>query len=112
MKITQRNEGDVLVIALSGRLTIGQGDSDVGEAIRASVAAGATKVLLDMEDIPVVDSSGVGELVAAYTSASNRGSTIKLLKLQPRVGDVLKSTQLIGVFEIFDDEAEALASFE
>jgi len=111
MEIKQRKEGDVLVAELSGRLTIGQGDSDVGDAIRAAVSAGEKKILLDMKGVPVVDSSGVGELVAAYTSAINRGSVIKLLKLQPRVGDVLKSTRLIGVFEIFEAEAEALASF-
>ena len=111
MEIRQRKEGDVLVVELQGRLTIGQGDSDAGEAIRSAVAAGETKVLLDMKDVPVVDSSGVGELVAAYASANNRGASVKLLKLQPRVGDVLKSTRLIGIFEIFEDEAAALESF-
>ena len=112
MNITQRKEGDVLIVELSGRMTIGQGDAEVGDAIRSALASGESKIVLDMGDVPVVDSSGVGELISAYTSANNRNAAIKLLKLSPRVGDVLKSTRLIGVFEIFDDEAAAVASFD
>lgn len=111
MNITQRKVGDVLIVELSGRMTIGQGDAEAGDAVRSALASGERKILLDMDDVPVVDSSGVGELISCYTSANNRTATVKLLKLSPRVGDVLKSTRLIGVFEIFDDEAEAIASF-
>lgn len=111
MNITHRKEGDVLIIELSGRMTIGQGDAEVGDAIRSALTSGESKIVLDMGDVPVVDSSGVGELISAYTSANNRDAAVKLLKLSPRVGDVLKSTRLIGVFEIFDDEATAVASF-
>ena len=111
MKITQRKQGDVLIVELSGRMTIGQGDAEAGDAIRSALASGETNILLDMGDLPVVDSSGVGELIACYTSATNRNASVKLLNLSPRVGDVLKSTRLIGVFEIFEDEAAAVASF-
>lgn len=111
MKISQRREGDVLIMELAGRMTIGEGDTQAGEAVRSAVTSGEMKILLDMRDVPVLDSSGVGELVSAYTSASNRGATIKLLKLAPRVGDVLKSTRLTGIFDIYDDEVDALESF-
>jgi anti-sigma B factor antagonist len=111
MKIVQKKEGDVLVITLSGRMSVGEGDSEAGEAIRSAAAAGEKKILIDMSGVPVVDSSGVGELTAAYASASRRGGVVKLLKLSPRVGEVLKSTRLVGIFDIFDDRVEALESF-
>lgn len=111
MKIAQKKEGEVLVIALSGRMSVGEGDSEAGDAIRAAAASGEKKILLDMEDVPVLDSSGVGELMSAYASASRRGGTVKLFGLSPRVGEVLKSTRLVGIFEIFDDRVEALESF-
>lgn len=111
MEITQRREGEILVMELSGRMTIGAGDAQAGDAVRAALASGEKKILLDMRDVPVIDSSGVGELVSAYTSASNRGAVIKLLKLSPRVGEVLLSTRLIGVLESFDDEVDAIESF-
>jgi anti-sigma B factor antagonist len=111
MKISQKKEGDVLVFELQGRMSVGEGDSEVGDAIRSAAAAGEKKILIDMKDVPVLDSSGVGELMSAYASASRRGGTIKLLKLSPRVGEVLKSTRLVGIFDIFDDRVEALESF-
>jgi anti-sigma B factor antagonist len=111
MRVTQRKEGDIQVIELSGRMTIGQGDAEAGDAIRAAVAAGEKKILLDMRDVPVLDSSGVGELISGYTSANNKGAVIKLLKLSPRVGEVLLSTRLIGILEAFEDEVVALESF-
>jgi anti-sigma B factor antagonist len=111
MKISQRKEGQVHVIVLDGRMSIGEGDSEAGDAIRSAVAAGERKILLDMRRVSVLDSSGVGELVSAYTSANRRGGTIKLCGLAPRVGEVLKSTRLVGIFDIFDDEVKAIESF-
>jgi len=111
MRFSQSKEGDVLVIVLRGRMSVGEGDAEAGEEIRQAVAAGETKILLDMKGVPVLDSSGVGELVAAYASASRRGGVIKLLGLSPRVGDVLKTTRLVGIFDIYDDRIEALESF-
>jgi anti-sigma B factor antagonist len=111
MKISQRKEGQVLVIKLDGRMSIGEGDSEAGDAIRAAVAGGEKKILLDMKNVSVLDSSGVGELVSSYTSAHRRGGTIKLYGLSPRVGEVLKSTRLVGIFDIFDNEVKAIESF-
>jgi anti-sigma B factor antagonist len=111
MKISQRKEGQVLVMKLDGRMSIGEGDSEAGEAIRSAVAAGEKKILLDMKNVSVLDSSGVGELMSAYTSANRRGGTIKLYGLAPRVGEVLKITRLVGIFEIYDNEVKAIESF-
>ena len=110
MQIESRKVGDVLVLDLDGKLTIAAG-SAAHDAIAQALAAGETKILLDLEGVSVMDSSGVGELMASYTSAKNRGASLKLLKLAPRVGEVLRVTQLIGFFEAFDDEKLALASF-
>ena len=110
MEIQRRRAGDVLVLDLDGKLTIAAGSVAHDEIARA-LADGETKILLDLEGVAVMDSSGVGELMAAYTSAKNKGAALKLLKLSPRVGEVLKVTQLIGFFETFDDEPAALASF-
>ena len=111
MDITQRKEGDVLIVELSGRMTIGYGEAEAGDAILTVVKSGETKILLDMGDVPLVDSSFIGELISAYTAANNRGSAIKLLNLSPRVEEVMKSTMLTSVFDIFDDETVAIASF-
>lgn len=111
MQIETRRNGDVLVIDFDGKLTIASG-SAAHDAIAQALAAGETKILLDMEGVSSMDSSGVGELMASYTSAKNRGAALKILKLAPRVGEVLKVTQLIGFFEIFEDEKLALTSFK
>ncbi len=111
MQIETRKSGDVLVLDFDGKLTISSG-SAAHDAIAKALADGETKILLDMEGVSSMDSSGVGELMASYTSAKNRGAALKILKLAPRVGEVLKVTQLIGFFEIFEDEKLALGSFK
>lgn len=112
MDITSRKVGDVLLLAVAGNITLGSGDTVVGDAIRAALGAGESKIVLDLRGVPHVDSFGVGELVAAYTSARRRGATLKLLKLGPRVRDLIGISGLDGVFEIFDDEAAAIASHD
>jgi anti-sigma B factor antagonist len=111
MKFSRNKEGDVLVIELRGRMSVGDGDAEARDQIRSALADGERKILLDMKGVPVLDSSGVGELMAAFASASRRGGTIKLLGLSPRVGEVLKTTRLVGVFDIYDDRIEAIESF-
>ncbi|HEX2465168.1 MAG TPA: STAS domain-containing protein [Thermoanaerobaculia bacterium] len=111
MRFSRTKEGEVLVIALRGRMSLGEGDAEAGQEIRSALAAGEKKILLDMKGVPVLDSSGVGELMAAYTSVSRHGGTIKLLGLSPRVGEVLKITRLVGIFDIYDDRIEAIESF-
>jgi anti-sigma B factor antagonist len=111
MQIQSRKQGDVLVLDIDGKLTIESG-SAAHDAIAQALQAGEKKILLDLEGVNFLDSSGVGDLMAAYASAKNRGAALKLLKLAPRVGEVLKVTQLIGFFEIFDDEKIAISSFK
>jgi anti-sigma B factor antagonist len=110
MKIEVRQQGEVHILDIDGKLTIDEG-SAVYDAILGALGAGQNKILLDLEGVTALDSSGVGDLMAAYASAKNRGATLKLLKLAPKVGEVLKITQLIGFFEIFEDEGAAVRSF-
>lgn len=111
MEIHQRRNGDVLVLAPEGRMAIGADDLRVRDAIRAALDAGERKLLVDMKQVSMLDSSGVGELVSGLTSTVKRGGTLKLAGLRPRALEVLSSTQLTEVFEIFDDESAALRSF-
>jgi anti-sigma B factor antagonist len=110
MKIEVRQQGEVHILDIDGKLTIDEG-SAVYDAILGALSAGQNRILLDLEGVTALDSSGVGDLMAAYASAKNRGATLKLLKLAPKVGEVLKITQLIGFFEIFEDEGAAVRSF-
>ena len=111
MKIAMRQVGEVTVLEPSGKITIGVGDVALREAVVEQIEAGHLKILVDLAGVTTMDSSGIGELVSAYTTVSNRGGALKLLHLPPKVHDILAITQLITVFEVFDDEAEAVASF-
>ena len=111
MKSQVRDRGDVRVIELSGKVTIGTGDVKIRELIDSAVDAGKTKILVDLADVTAIDSSGIGELVACFTSVKKRGGHLKLLRLSPKMNDILQVTQLITVFDVFDDEEEAVASF-
>ena len=111
MEVRESRSGEVLILEYSGRLTIGKGDIVVRESIGNAIEQGERNILLDMSGVAVLDSSGVGELVAAHNSAQELDGAVKLLRLTPRVGEVLKITQLTGLFEIFDDRDAALASF-
>ena len=109
--VTMRDAGDVKIIELHGKITIGAGDLQMREGIHAALAAGAKKLVVDMKDVTTIDSSGVGELVGCYTTATHRGAKLKLMSLPPKISDVLTVTQLITVFDVFSDEKEAIASF-
>ena len=111
MKISERKVSDVTVLDLSGKITIGLGDVAVRDAVQTALAAGARKILLNMEEVSTIDSAGVGELVAAFTRVTNRGGQMRLVKLPPKVNDILQITQLITVFEIFDTEDEGMEAF-
>ena len=111
MKITTRQNGGVTILEPQGKITIGAGDVELRDAVLAQLEAGNTHLLMDMSGVSTMDSSGIGELVAAYTSVNNRGGKLKLLNLPPKITDILQITQLITVFEVFDDEAEAVASY-
>ena len=111
MKATNRTVDNVEIIALQGKITIGSGDTQLREVISNAVSAGKTNVLLDLSGVTTIDSSGIGELVGSYTTVTNRGGKLKLLHLPAKLNELLHVTQLITVFEVYDNEREAIASF-
>jgi anti-sigma B factor antagonist len=111
VKLTTHEKGDVTVVVVSGKLTMGEGTSALRNKIRELVASGSRKIVLNMADVSYMDSSGLGELIAAHTTVTTAGGEIKLLNLAKRVHDLLKLTKLYTVFEAFEDEASAVDSF-
>jgi len=111
MKIVVRNEQAVTILSLKGKITIGVGDVALRTAVNEALEAGARNILLELAGVTTVDSSGIGEMVNAFTTVTNRGGQLKLVNLPPKVSDILQITQLITVFEVYDNEQEALASF-
>jgi anti-sigma B factor antagonist len=110
MKIEVRHREGVTIIAPRGKITIGAGDIALREAVGAALEAGAANILIDLSAVTTIDSSGIGELVSAYTTVTNRGKKLALLNLPAKVADLLQITQLITVFDIYDDESEAIAA--
>jgi len=96
---------------VAGRITLGEGASTLRETIRGLVAKGQKKILLNLGEVSYIDSSGIGELVSAFTTVTNNGGTLKLLGLTKRVKDLLQITKLYTVFDIYDSEKSALGSF-
>ena len=111
VKLTVRQVGDVTVVDAVGRLTLGEGSSLFRDAVRGLVAQGNKKIILNLGEVTYIDSSGIGELVSAFTTVTNQGGSFKLLSLTKRVQDLLQITKLYTVFEVFDDEAAAVGSF-
>ncbi|MDC0721438.1 STAS domain-containing protein [Nannocystis bainbridge] len=110
MTITTRQLEDVTVLAPRGKLTIETG-STLRDAVRAALDNGARKLVLNLSEVTTVDSSGIGELVSAYTTANNQNARLKLAAVPPRVHDVLLITRLLSVFEVHESEDEAVRSF-
>jgi anti-sigma B factor antagonist len=112
MKATLRDVGNgVTIIKLEGKITIGAGDQQLREVITNAVNEGKTKILLDLSGVTTIDSSGIGELVGSYTTATNRGGKLKLLHLPAKLNELLHVTQLITVFEVYENEQEGINSF-
>lgn len=111
MPVNTRKVGDVTVVDVSGKVTIGAGAEQLRDTVQEALNGGATKILLNLGQATVVDSSGIGEFVSAYTRVTNRGGNLKLAALPPKVHDILTITQLITVFDVYDSEDEAVASF-
>ena len=111
MKITQRERGGVTILDCQGRLSIGEGDVALREAVADLLRRDETMILLNLRGVTSMDSSGLGEMVAAKTSAATRGAAIKLLHVEDKVKQVVAMTHLVGVFETYDDELTAIASF-
>lgn len=112
MKIEVSHSRGVTIIAPSGKITIGVGDVALREAVNEALSAGNKKILVNLGKVSTIDSSGIGELVSAFTTVKNRGGQLKLVNLPPKVADILQITQLITVFEVFDNLDEAIASFD
>jgi len=100
------------VLDLKGRITLGEGSMQIRDAIRDLVGKGQKNILLNLGDVNYIDSVGLGELVAAYTTAKNVGAELKLLNLSKKVHDLLQLTKLYTVFEVYNDESLAIASFK
>lgn len=111
MKSEIRDHGDVRIIKLAGKITIGSGDVKIRELIDSAVAEGKRNIVVDLAGVTSIDSSGIGELVACYTTVAKKDGQLKLLRMSPKINDIMQVTQLITVFDVFDDEQEALASF-
>lgn len=111
MKVSSRQRGGVTILEPQGKITIGVGDVALRNAVQEAMGAGSKHVLIDLAKVTTIDSSGIGELVATYTTVTNRGGKLKLLHLPPKIQDIMQVTQLITVFEVFDNEDDAIASF-
>ncbi len=111
VSVTTRQVGDVSVLDVAGRITLGEGSSTLRESLRAVTSMRDAKILLNLEEVTYIDSSGIGELVSGFTNLQEQGGQLKLLKLTKRVRDLLQITKLYTVFEVFDDEATAIRSF-
>ena len=111
MKINVRQREGVTILDLKGKITIGVGDVALRDAIHEALSAGAKNILINLDDVTTIDSSGVGELVSSYTTVTNRNGKLKLANLPPKVADILQITQLITVFDVYEDEEEALKAF-
>ena len=112
LTIATREVDGVTVLDLSGRITLGEGSVQLRDAIRGLISKGVKNVLLNMGEVNYIDSSGLGELVSAFTTAKNQQADVKLLNLTKKVHDLLQLTKLYTVFDIKDDEADAIASFK
>ena len=111
MKATTRDVNDIAIIKVDGKITIGAGDQQLREVIGNAINAGRTNILLDLSGVTTIDSSGIGELVGSYTTVTNRGGKLKLLHLPAKLNELLHVTQLITVFEVYENEQDALKSF-
>lgn len=111
MKVNTRQVDGVTILDLSGRITLGEGSVQLRDAVRDLLAKGSKLILLNLADVNYIDSSGIGELVSAYTTVRNQGGELKLLNLTKKVHDLLQITKLYTVFDVKDDEASAIASY-
>ena len=111
VKLNTRQIGDVSVVDVAGRITLGEGSSALRDTLREMVNKGQKKILLNLGEVSYIDSSGIGELVSAFTTVTNGGGQLKLLNLTKRVKDLLQITKLYTVFDVHDSEVTAIRSF-
>ena len=111
VKLSTRQVGDVTVVDVAGRITLGEGSSALRDTLRELVGKGQKKILLNLGDVTYIDSSGIGELVSGFTTVTNSGGQLKLLGLNKRVKDLLQITKLYTVFDVHEEESGAIRSF-
>jgi anti-sigma B factor antagonist len=111
MEIAERKVSDVTVLDLTGKMTLGEGDELLKQTINNLLAAGNKKIVLNLGNVPYIDSAGLGEVVRTHTTVSRQGGSLKLLNLTKRIEDLLSITKLLTVFDTYDSEAEAIKSF-
>ena len=111
MKIATHKVNDITVLDLSGRITLGEGSVQLRDTVRDLVAKGQKKIVLNLGEVNYMDSSGVGELVTAYTTVKNQGGELKLVNLTKKIEDLMTITKLATVFDIHNDEASAIKAF-
>jgi anti-sigma B factor antagonist len=112
MEIQERVLENVVVVDLNGKLTIGEGDELLREKINSLMQQGHTNLLLNLGEVPYVDSAGLGEIVRTFTTVKHQGGTLKLVNLTKRIKDLLTITKLLAVFDTYESEAEAVGSFK
>ncbi|HEY4381699.1 MAG TPA: STAS domain-containing protein [Acidobacteriaceae bacterium] len=112
MKVATRQVDGVTILDLSGRITLGEGSVTLRDTVHDVIAKGSKHILLNLENISYIDSSGIGELVSAFTSVKNAGGDLKLLNLTKKVNDLLQITKLYTVFDIWDNEASAVSAYK
>src|SRR5436853_7378008 len=112
LNIRERQAGDVTILDLEGKITIGEGSVSLRSAIRRLIEEGKKKILLNLAGVGYVDSSGIGELVSSYTTINREGGQLKLLKLTQKIKDLLTITKLLTVSDTYEDESAALNSFQ
>ena len=111
MKTSTRQVDGVTIVDCSGRITLGEGSIILRDMVRDLLSKGQKKILLNLGDVTYIDSSGIGELVSAFTTAKREGGELKLLNLTKKVHDLLQITKLYTVFDVKDDEAAAVKAF-
>ena len=111
MKLKTRQVDGVTILDCSGRITLGEGSVQLRDAVRDLLSKGSKQILLNLGDVTYIDSSGIGELVSAFTTVRNQGGDLKLLNLTKKIHDLLQITKLYTVFDVKEDEASAVASF-
>src|SRR5215471_6587905 len=111
MKATERQSGGVTILDISGRITLGDATALLRDTIRDLISQGKKNLLLNLSQVPHIDSSGIAELVSAFVAAHREGGDVKLLKLTKKVRDTVEIVHLGSIFELFDDEAVALKAF-
>ena len=111
LKMTNREGNGVSVVALDGRIVIGEESNSLREKLKSLIADGKKKIVLNIDNIKYIDSTGLGILVAAHCSAKTRGASLRLCHLGSKFQELLQITKLLTVFEVYDTEAAAVASF-